>query len=284
MIAVSRRDQLVRIALLRGDVLAEFYLWNLDTPDGVGDLYTGRVDAVMPALAGRFMALGANLSGFLPDSAGGKTLSIGDYASLRVTRAPQGGKGPRLELVPGPHGDSPGLLRRGPGPLMALAARLPLEPIVLDDYALLAELRPALEGRLKFAPQTFDPVLEDEVAALADPVAALPHGAKLHITQAPAATLLDVDAAAASTMAPLALNTALIPEICRQIVLRNLSGGLLIDFAGLKPAARAKLAEPLRAALKSDPLTPEFLGFSHLGLAELTRRRIRPPLHEILRP
>lgn len=284
MIAVSRRDQLVRIALLRGDVLAEFYLWNLDTSDGVGDLYTGRVDAVMPALAGRFMALGSDISGFLPDSAGGKTLSIGDYASLRITRAPQGSKGPRLELVPGPHGESPGLLRRGPGPLLELATRLPEQAIVLDDYALIAELRPVLEGRMKFVTQTFDAVLEDEVAALAEPVAALPHGAKLHITPAPAATLLDTDAAAASTMPPLALNTAIIPEICRQIRLRNLSGGILIDFAGLKPAARAKLAEPLRAALKSDPLAPEFLGFSHLGLAELTRRRIRPPLHELLTP
>ena len=87
-----------------------------------------------------------------------------------------------------------------------------------------------------------------------------------------------------ATWPPLALNTAVIPEICRQIVLRNLSGGILIDFAGLKPAARAKLAEPLRAALTNDPLRPDFLGFSHLGLAEITRRRIRPPLHELLTP
>jgi ribonuclease G len=282
VIAVSRRGEIVRIALLRGDTLAEFHLWNLSAPDGVGDVYTGRVDAVMPGLAGRFMALGADASGFLPDSAGGKALSIGTYASLRVTRAALGDKGPRLELVPGPHGEQPGLLRRGPGPLLELAARLPAEHIVLDDYALLAELRPALEGRMKYTAQSFDAVLEDEISALAEPIAALPLGGRLHISPTPAATLLDVDAASASGMPLLAFNNAVIPEICRQIVLRNLSGGILIDFAGLKPAARAKLAEPLRMALNGDPLRPDFLGFSHLGLAEMSRRRIRPPLHELL--
>ena len=284
MISVSRRGEMVRIALLRGDTLAEFYLWNLATPDGLGDVYTGRVDAVMPALAGRFVALGPEISGFLPDSAGGKTLSIGRYAAFRVTRAPQGDKGPRLELITEPNGDSPGLLRHGPGPLRELAARLPREEVILDDYALMAELRPALEGRMKYAASAFHAVLEDEIAALAEPIAALPHGGRLHISPTPTACLLDVDAAGGSDMPPLAFNTAVIPEICRQILLRNLSGGILIDFAGMKPAARAKLADPLRMALKGDPLSPEFLGFSHLGLAELTRRRIRPPLHELLTP
>lgn len=282
MIAVSRRGELVRIALLQGDALREFYLWNLGAPDGVGDVYTGRVEAVMPALAGRFMALGGEMSGFLPDSAGGQTLSVGDYASLRVTRAGQGGKGPRLALAEGAPGGKLGLQCRGPGPLLELAARLPAQPIVLDDHALMAQLRPALDGRMDYAAEAFDRVLEDEVAALAEPVATLPHGAKLHITPAPAATLLDVDAAAASARPALALNIAVIPQICRQIILRNLSGGILIDFAGLKPAARAKLAQPLRTALKNDPLGPDFMGFSHLGFAELTRRRIRPPLHELL--
>jgi Ribonuclease G/E len=282
LIAVSTKAALVRIALLRGDELAEFHLWNRNAPDGVGDLYTGRVDAVEKALAGCFVALGGDVSGFLPDSAGAKHLTIGEYISVRVTRAAQGGKGPRLALAKVPPRGSPGLLTPGPGPLTELAQRYPSQEIVLDDYALMAELRPALEGRMRHSAQAFDPVLEDEVATLAEPTAPLPHGARLHITPAPAATLLDVDAAAASHMAPLALNQAVIPEICRQIMLRNLSGGILIDFAGLKPARRQNLLAPLRAALTQDPLCPNLLGVSHLGFAEINRRRIRPPLHEIL--
>ena len=182
-----------------------------------------------------------------------------------------------------PPNDRPGLTRRGAGPLVECAARHPDVPVLVDDYALLAQLRPLLQQRPAYDAQAFDAVLEDEVATLVEPSAALPMGAVLHVTAASAATLLDVDAAAASDAAPLAVNRAIIPEICRQIVLRNLSGGILIDFAGMKAAARARLAEPLRAALKADFLRPEFLGFSHLGFAELSRRRLRPPLHELVR-
>ena len=281
MIAVSRRDDRVRIALLADDVLHAFWIWDPARPDGVGDVYTGRIEAVMPALAGRFVELGG-LSGFLPDSAGGKTLSEGTFATFTVTRAAQGDKGPRLAVAMDTPADRPGLLRRGPGPLLDLCARHPAEPLLLDDYALIAELRPALEGRMRFDAAAFDPVLEDEVAGLCEFSAPLPLGAVMHITPAPAATLIDIDSKAASGISALALNTAILPELARQIVLRNLSGGILIDFAGMKPAARAKLAAPLRAALATDPLQPELLGFSHLGFAELSRRRIRPPLHEVL--
>lgn len=283
MIAASIRGGLVRVALLRGGELTEFHAWNREAPNEVGDLYTGRVDAVEKALAGCFVALGADSSGFLPDSAGGKHLTKGQYVTVRVTRAAQGGKGPRLALSDTPPHDTPCLITRGPGPLTELAERFPGEAIILDDYALMAELRPALEGRLRYDANAFDSVLEDEVADLTEPTALLPLGARLHITHAPAATLLDVDAAAAAHMPPVMLNTAIIPEICRQIVLRNLSGGILLDFAGLKAAHRQKLLPTLQKALKRDPLAPNLLGLSHLGFAEINRQRIRPPLQEILR-
>ncbi|HUW80233.1 MAG TPA: ribonuclease E/G [Acidocella sp.] len=281
MIAVSLRGEVARVALLDGDVLQEFWFWDLERPDGVGDVYTGRVDAMMPAMAGRFANIG-DVAGFLPDSAGGKGLSLGTYVAVRVTRAAQGDKGPRLAVADEAPGNTPGLIRRGGGPLLDLCARFPASPVVVDDYGLIAKLRPALEGRMRHDAKAFDAVLEDEVAALAEPAALLPMGAIMHVTPAPAAVMIDIDAKAASDVPPLALNTAIIPEICRQIVLRNLSGGILIDFAGMKAAARERLAGPLTAALAKDFLKPEFLGFSRLGFAEIVRRRVRPPLHEVL--
>lgn len=281
MIAVSRRGDVARIARLDGDVLDEFYVWDLARPDGVGDVYTGRVDAVLPAMAGRFVSLGAE-TGFLPDSAGGKNLFVGSYVAVQVSRSAQGGKGPRLAVVEQPPGEVCGLMRRGPGPLLELCARHPGLPVVLDDYALMAQLRPELEGRMRYDAKAFDPVLEDEVASLAEPVAALPMGAVMHITPAPAAVMIDIDAKAGSDVPPLALNAAIAPEVCRQIRLRNLSGGILIDFAGMKAGARVKLSGVLQAALARDFLKPELLGFSHLGFAEILRRRVRPPLHEVL--
>jgi Ribonuclease G/E len=281
VIAVSRQGTIARIALLEGDRLREYWLWDTAQPDGVGDLYSGRIAAVMPAMAGRFVDIGSS-SGFLPDRAGGKGLSVGTYVAVRVTRSAQGGKGPRLEAVPVQSAGKPGLLKRGPGPLIELCERLPAEQVVLDDYALIAELRTTIEGRMRYDAKAFDPVLEDEVTGLSAPTAALPMGAKMHVTVAPAATLVDIDAQAASDVPPLALNSAIIPEICRQIVLRNLSGGILIDFAGMKANARTKLTEPLAQALAKDFLRPEFLGFSQLGFAEISRRRVRPPLHEVI--
>ena len=281
MIRVSRRDDVVRVARLDGDVLTEFWVWDLAAPDGVGDVYTGRVEAVLPAMAGRFVEIGG-VVGFLPDSAGGKGLTVGAYVTVRVTRSAQGGKGPRLAVVDEEPGEKPGLLRRGDGPLLELAGR-GADEVLVDDYALIAQLRPRLEGRMRYDAKAFDAVLEDEVAGLAEPTAPLPLGALMHVSIAPAAVLIDVDAGAGSEVSQLALNIAIIPEICRQIVLRNLSGGILVDFAGMKPAARAKLAGPLTAALGRDFLKPEFLGFSHLGFAEIVRRRVRPGLHEVLR-
>jgi Ribonuclease G/E len=281
IIAVSARRGMIRIARLNGDELTEYWLWDRERPDGVGDLYTGRVESVAPALAGRFVDLGDS-TGFLPDSHGGKNVPLGTYMVVTVLRAAQSGKGPRLGALAGTPAAKPGLMRRGGGPLPELAMRAPDAPILVDDHALLAQFGPALRERARFAANAFEPVLEDEIATLAEPVAALPMGARLHITPAPAATMLDVDSASASEQNLATLNAAIIPELCRQIVLRNLSGGILIDFAGLKPKARQALATPLRAALGADHLAPEFLGFSHLGFAELTRRRVRPALHEIL--
>ncbi|HEY3848622.1 MAG TPA: ribonuclease, partial [Acetobacteraceae bacterium] len=85
----------VRVAVLRGENLLDYAIWRPGAPDGVGDLHRGRITARAPALGGAFVALdGAD--GFLPDTEGGKAASEGIVLGVRVTRAAQGGKGPRL--------------------------------------------------------------------------------------------------------------------------------------------------------------------------------------------
>lgn len=284
---MSLRGQIARVALLEGDLLAEFALWNRAAPDGVGDIYTGRVTAKLPAMAGCFVDIGG-LSGFLPDSAGGLRLSEGQYVAVQVSRAAQGGKGPRLALKPDVAGDRPGLMRRGAGPLVELCGRFTAAPVLVDDFALMAELRPALDGRLTHDAAAFDAVLEDEVAGLFLPSADLGQGAMMHIEASQALTAIDIDVGATSgeatakPAAQMAFNLSVIPEIARQIVLRNLSGAILIDFAGMKPKARVVLTAPLVAALRADYLRPKFFGFSQLGFAEISRPRVRPPLHEMI--
>jgi hypothetical protein len=79
-----------------------------------------------------------------------------------------------------------------------------------------------------------------------------------------------------------ALNRAVLPALAGQIRLRNLSGAIVADLAGLSPRKRAALGPDFIAALAKDPLHPRFLGFTALGLAEIVRPRIHPPLHELL--
>lgn len=289
-IAASAKAGLTRIALLEGDELREFFVASAAAPDEIGDIYTARVMARAAAMAGSFLDLGGGKSGFLPDSAAPQALSEGGYLTVRVTRSAQGGKGVRLEHAGEPPADRPGLRRRGPGPLVELAGRFPAAPIAADDYALIAAHRPALATRLRYQADAFDAVLEDEIAGLAAPTAPLGHGAVMHVGITMALTTIDIDGGAATASggakAPsqLALNIAAIPALVRQIILRNLSGGILVDFAGMKSAARAKLAAPLNQALGRDPLRAKLLGFSHLGYAEILRPRIRPPLHELFAP
>ncbi len=265
--------------MVRDGVLEDFALWRPGVPDGVGDLHRGRVLARAPGLGGAFVAL-ADAEGFLPDTEGGSEASVGALIGVRVTRAAQGGKGPRLTARLGeedaaPAGDgSVRLVRRGPSPLHELQARYPGAALVADPGA----------GGI---PAQFDPSLEEQIAALDDAAVPLAGGGQMVIETTAALTAIDVDGGSASddrrgkVIAHMAFNRAALPELARHIRLRNLSGAILIDFAGLSPRRRATLAPDLRIALASDPLGPRLLGFTQLGLAEIVRARIRPPLREL---
>jgi hypothetical protein len=277
----------VRVAATVDGVLADYAVWRPGRPDGVGDVHRGRVSAVMPGLAGAFVALdGAD--GFLPDSAGAAGRGVGDPVAVRIVRAAQGGKGPRLAVAVGedPGDGPPRLLRRGPCPVERLAALHP-GPVLVDDPAVALLLRPALGARLQVAP-VLTAALEDEVEALGRPEVALPGGLRATITPTPALVAIDVDMAGASgggapkQAAQEAMNRAALPALARQIRLRKLSGAILVDLAGLSVRRRAALAAAMQAALAGDPGGARFLGFTALGLAEIVRPRTHPPLHEVL--
>ncbi|HEY1932459.1 MAG TPA: ribonuclease E/G [Acetobacteraceae bacterium] len=317
----------VRVAVVRDGALLDYAIWRPGAPDGVGDLYRGRVTARMPALAGSFVALDGT-DGFLPDSEGGKDATEGTILGVRVTRAPQGGKGPRLTARLTPEelelvgAGAAALIRRGPGALAELAGRFPQAAIEVDDAALAAGIRvpPPLEGggkgegcvqpqelgrghpspwppptrgggkwrRLAVVARAFDDAVETQVDALGEAVVALPGGGRLSIHPTPALTAIDMDlgglvaAGRTKTEHHMASNRALFPALARQIRLRNLSGAILVDLGGLPARRRAALGPAIAEALADDPLRPRFLGFTALGLAEIVRPRVHPPLQEML--
>jgi Ribonuclease G/E len=281
----------VRVAAVDADGLLDYALWRPGAPDGVGDLHRGRITARLPALAGCFVAIGG-ADGFLPDSDGGA--GEGTILGVRITRAAQGGKGPRLtarlddaERAAVGSG-APALLRRGPDAVARLARLHPDAPVVVDDMALLGALRPVLGPRVSCVTNAFDDELEAMVEALAEPDGSLPGGARFSVHPTPALTAIDVDfgggvaGRGGKTAIHAAGNRALLPGLARQIRLRNLAGAILVDLAGLSPRRRAALGPDVTAALAADPLHPRFLGFTALGLAEILRPRVHPPLHELL--
>lgn len=284
----------IRVAITRDHVLEDYAIARPGAPDGVGDLHRGRVLAHLPALAGAFVALQNQPDGFLPDSEGGANTSPGNAIGVRITRAAQGEKGPRLSARLPPEDAAligtgkPALIRRGPDALDIMAALHPALPVLVDDAALAAARRPALASRLRVQTTVFDDAIEAQIAALAEPDVVLDNGIRLRIHPTPALAAIDIDTAGfdsrrqSKTAAHGLANRAALPELARQIRLRNLSGAILVDFAGLSPKRRAALAPDLHAALAADPLQPRLLGFTQLGLAEITRPRIHPPLHEIL--
>ena len=112
-------------------------------------------------MAGAFVAI-ADSDGFLPDSeraAPKAALADGTTLGVRITRAAQSGKGPRLtaRLTPEEQAligaGAPALLQRGPNAVERLAALYPAAPVIAGTAAALATLRPALGDRVSLGPR-----------------------------------------------------------------------------------------------------------------------------------
>lgn len=72
-------------------------------------------------------------------------------------------------------------------------------------------------------------------------------------------------------------------EIARQLRLRNISGMILVDFINLTDeGANAELLAVFRKALKSDPVPAQLIDMTKLGLVEVTRKKVKKSLREIL--
>jgi hypothetical protein len=279
----------IRALAVDGDGAVDSAIERPGGPLGVEDRVIGRIASRVPAMAGAFVALpNDSADGFLPDTAGARFLPEGSHLALRVTRGPQGGKGPRLAALPDDAQGPVRLLARGPGAVERLAALHPDAAIRIDSAAVSAEVPAALRPRTTVGLGDLGAEAAAIWSALADRHLALPGGARMSITPTPALVAIDIDAGAATAerrtkkAAQLALNRALAPAIARQIRLRHLAGAILIDPAGVAQHSRPQLAAAFAAALADDPLGPRFLGFTALGLAEILRPRLHPPVHELL--
>ncbi len=105
-----------------------------------------------------------------------------------------------------------------------------------------------------------------------------------HMMIEPTRALLAVDVNTGNDTSPAAalkINIAASRELPRQLRLRGLGGQVVIDFAPMPKKERAILDQVIRAAFKSESEV-NLAGWTTLGLYEMTRKRDRLPLAEVL--
>jgi ribonuclease G len=105
-----------------------------------------------------------------------------------------------------------------------------------------------------------------------------------HMMVEPTRALVAVDVntgADTSPAAALKINIAAARDLPRQLRLRGLGGQVVVDFAPMPKRERAILDQVIRAAFKAEGEV-NLAGWTTLGLYELTRKRDRLPLTQVL--
>lgn len=81
----------------------------------------------------------------------------------------------------------------------------------------------------------------------------------------------------------LKINLEAAHEVARQLSLRNLSGIIIVDFIDMESKEdQETLMRALGEELSRDPVKTILVDMTRLGLVEITRKKVRRPLHEIL--
>ncbi len=116
----------------------------------------------------------------------------------------------------------------------------------------------------------------------------LKSGGYLVFDQAEALTAIDVNTGrfvGKSNQDETVLRTNLeaVEEVVKQLRLRNIGGIIIVDFIDMsREADRKKVSEALREALRRDKARTSALKISELGLVQMTRKRTRESLEELL--
>ena len=130
--------------------------------------------------------------------------------------------------------------------------------------------------------------IEQEVLAALQPTVRLNSGGTLVIEQTEALTSIDVNTAGflgTKNLEETAFitNMEAAASIPRQLRLRNLGGIIVIDFIDMKDAGHQEnVLAKLQEALARDPAKSQVEGFSLLGLVQLSRKRTRESLAQVM--
>jgi ribonuclease G len=158
-----------------------------------------------------------------------------------------------------------GFLRAVAPALAARVERFRKEEPIFESFGVEAEIEAALENRV-----------------------ALPSGGSIVIHQTEALVAIDVNTGRFVGKEGLeetvfAANLEAIPEVARQMRLRDLGGLLVVDFIDMQvPEHRREVVEKFESELAKDRARTRVLQISDFGLVEITRQRSRGNLERVL--
>ncbi|MBS4194819.1 Rne/Rng family ribonuclease [Lederbergia citri] len=131
--------------------------------------------------------------------------------------------------------------------------------------------------------------LENDMEKALKPIVWLNNGAYIVINETEAAVIIDVNTGkftGKQVVKETVVQTNMLAakEIARQLCLRDYSGMILIDFIDMETNEdKRKVKKILEEELKKDPKQTRAIGFTPLGIFEVTRKRTRQPLSKILK-
>jgi ribonuclease G len=130
--------------------------------------------------------------------------------------------------------------------------------------------------------------LELEVEKALKRLVWLDNGSYIVIDEMEALTIIDVNTGkfvgkSNRQMTVNQVNKVAAVEVAKQVILRDLGGMILIDFIDMKlESERQDIIRVLSAELKKDSKKPKIIGFTELGILQLTRRKTKPSLSETM--
>ena len=161
-----------------------------------------------------------------------------------------------------------------------------LSKVVLNNRNLEAEINERFEDiSTEIIAEPFAEYgLEDAIVEALNPTVKLKSGGRITIQETKAFVAIDVDSGKDKGNGSIShLNVEAAIEIAKQIRLRNLSGKIIIDFAGLSDFRYLKpVIETLEKEVSDDFTKTTVLGLSRAGNVEVIRVRKRPTLLDML--
>ncbi|MBC1350512.1 ribonuclease E/G [Listeria welshimeri] len=155
--------------------------------------------------------------------------------------------------------------------------------IMTDDFEFAKTLEvhfPNREIVLKKSSDLFADIgIKSQIERLSRPVVHLPNGSSLFIEKTEAMWVIDVNSSrfkgtAAKEKTVESVNIKAVPEIFRQIRLRNMSGMIIVDFiGGMSEAGHEELYEAIERQSREEYTTTQIAALSQSGLLQLTRRK-----------